>query len=546
MYVRIKAKTNNKLTVQIVESVRNGNKVTQKIVKHIGTVDSEDKKILEAMKRIAEDKLLELEQERKNQLELFDNLPEIKKGRKAKKELKDILPTDKVTLADVVEEKRIIEGVDEIAGKAYDEVGYGNLLPRGSNQLLKDIVLARLVFPYSKHRLCKVLFEEFDKEYDLNKLYRLMDQIHPKINKIKQITCSKTQSLMPGADVILFDVTTLHFESIEADEFREFGYSKNFRFNTTQVVLALATNEHGLPLGYELFKGNEAEVKTLIASINNWKSLFNINQVTFVGDRAMFSKDNLALMDEYGYKYVIAAKLRKLPQKIQADILEEKNYRLDYYNKDIAWIGEFNLDNNRLITTYTPSRAKNDKNKRKQILDAIEPKTGNASKLIKNGAKKYIKVESGQTSIDEDKVTKDAMWDGMHGIITNIPDKHAKELLAKYHSLWHIEEAFRINKHDLKMRPIYHWTQERIESHIAICYMSFAVLKYIQYKVEITQIKFSVQDVLDVLMKVQSTIHVHKITKDKYRMPSSMSNNARYIYKAFDVERSLDATVYLP
>jgi transposase len=144
-----------------------------------------------------------------------------------------------------------------------------------------------------------------------------MDQIHPHIDKIKQITCAKTQSLMPECDVVLFDVTTLHFESIEADELREFGYSKNFRFNTTQVVLALATNELGLPIGYELFKGNEAEVKTLITSVNNWKSLFNIKQVTFVGDRAMFSQGNLAILDEYGYNYVIAAKLRKLPSNIK-------------------------------------------------------------------------------------------------------------------------------------------------------------------------------------------------------------------------------------
>jgi transposase len=352
---------------------------------------------------------------------------------------------------------------------------------------------------------------------------------------------------MPECDVVLFDVTTLHFESTEADDLREFGYSKNFRFNTTQVVLALATNELGLPIGYELFKGNEAEVKTLIASINNWKSLFNIKQVTFVGDRAMFSQGNLAILDECGYNYVIAAKLRKLPSNMKEQILDEKNYCIDSYNNDVTWLGEFEFNNKRIIATYTPSRAKHDFTKRKQILDAIKPKTGNVNKLIKNGAKKYIKLEDGgNTVIDDNKIIQEAMWDGMHGIITNIKDKSAKELLAKYHSLWHIEEAFRINKTDLKMRPIYHWTAKRIESHIAICYMTFALLKYIQYKVEITQIKYSVQDVLEVLLKIQSTIFIHKVTKDRYRMPSSMSNNAKCIYKAFDVERSLDASIYQP
>lgn len=545
MFVRITQTPNSpRKAVKIVENIRIGDKIKQKILCHIGIAhdDAMEKQLV----AIAKEQIARLESERANQPELFANLPKPKLGRKAKKDIKDIIPTSEVSLDDIVEEKRIVEGVDDIAGRAYDEIGYNKLLLRGSNQLLKDLVLARLVFPYSKHKLCKTLFEEFDKDYDLNKLYRLMDQIHPKIDKIKQITCDKTQRLMPDADVILFDVTTLHFESIEADEFREYGYSKNFRFNTTQVVLALATNEHGLPIGYELFKGNEAEVKTLIASINKWKELFNISNVTFVGDRAMFSKNNLALMDENGYKYVIAAKLRSLSQPMQKQVLDEKHYRLDFYNKDVSWIGEFELDKRRLITTYTPSRAKNDRNHRKQILEAIEPKTGAASKLIKNGAKKYIKVEAGTTAIDQDKINKDQMWDGMHGIITNIQDKHAKELLAKYHSLWHIEEAFRINKHDLKMRPIYHWTQKRIESHVALCYMSFALLKYIQYKVEVTQIKFSVQDVLEVLMKVQASIHIHKKTGDKYRLPSSMSSNARCIYKAFEVERSLDASIYLP
>jgi hypothetical protein len=251
-------------------------------------------------------------------------------------------------------------------------------------------------------------------------------------------------------------------------------------------------------------------------------------------------------MDEYGYSYVIAAKLRSLSKAMQAQVLEEKHYRLDFYNKDVSWIGEFELDNRRLITTYAPSRARHDRNHRKQILEAIKPKTGAASKLIKNGAKKYIKVEAGTTAIDQDKIDKDQMWDGMHGIITNIHDKHAKELLAKYHSLWHIEEAFRINKHNLKMRPIYHWTMERIESHVAICYMSFAILKLIQYKVELTQIKYSVQDVLDVMVSVQASIHVHKKTGDKYRIPGRMSNNARCIYRAFDIQRSQDASIYLP
>lgn len=622
MFIRTKLKANNKVSIQIVESVRKGTKVIQKIIDHVGLAVVGDDISIEGLKRLAQEKLARIEQERNRQPQLFDEVP-AKLGRKKKKEIKDILPPSEVSLDDIVEEKRIIEGVDDIAGAAYDALGYDKLLLRGSNKLLKDLVLARLVYPHSKHKLQQILSEQFAKEYDLNQIYRLMDQIHPQINKIKQITCAKTRDLMPNADILLFDVTTLHFESIEEDELRDFGYSKNFRFNTTQVVLALATNECGLPLGYELFRGDQAEVKTLVASITKWESLFKINSVCFVGDRAMFSKANLALLEERNYQYVIAAKLRSLSDNLQQDILDEKNYRVELVKDDIAWMGKFtydgynikiskkvNLDNlkpddivihgespvlyykmfSKLVTikenerltqivnqfrqqkividefktkiiqlvqeitgnkrtihvSYGPSRARNDYKKRNQIIDSLKPKIGKTEKLIKNGAKKYITTTSGETKLDNDKIEKDQMWDGMHGIISNIQDKKPQELLAKYHSLWHIEESFRVNKHNLKMRPIYHHSEKRIESHIALCYMTFAVLRRIQYQVELTQIRYSPQQVLDVMLSVQASIHVHKKTKDRYKLPSAMSSNARCLYKAFGIDRSVDASIYLP
>src|SRR5581483_6318457 len=118
--------------------------------------------------------------------------------------------------------------------------------------------------------------------------------------------------------------TTLYFESTDTDELRNFGYSKDHRSNTTQVVLALATNSQGLPIGYELFEGNKAEVSTLVAAIESWKKIFNINKVCFVGDRAMFSQKNLQLLDQINYSYIVAAKLKTLPQDFIDKVFEEK------------------------------------------------------------------------------------------------------------------------------------------------------------------------------------------------------------------------------
>jgi len=146
--------------------------------------------------------------------------------------------------------------------------------------------------------------------------------------------------------------------------------------------------------------------------------------------------------------------------------------------------------------------------------------------------------------IDEDKISKDAQWDGLHGVITNDKMISATEALAKYARLWVIEESFRINKHDLKMRPIYHWTPQRIEVHVALCYMSFSLLRHIEYGVALTQ-KLSPREIMDSLLGVQASIYQHKKTKDLYRMPGVMGHDVRKIYKAFGLRRSLDPQIYL-
>jgi transposase len=103
----------------------------------------------------------------------------------------------------------------------------------------------------------------------------------------------------------------------------------------------MATNSDGLPLGYELFEGNKAEVGTLLACLDSWKKLFNISSVCFVADRAMMSEANLAALDASGYQYVVAAKLRSLSDKLKSDILSEQSYNATLLGDELAWTGEF-------------------------------------------------------------------------------------------------------------------------------------------------------------------------------------------------------------
>jgi hypothetical protein len=559
MYIRINKTPNSpRKSVQIVESTRQGDKIRQKIVRYVGiaTDDAEEQKLKDLATEIIAKITVQREKE-SPQKSLFhtteaEALNHLKKkpGRKSRKKIEDILPPSKVTLDDIVEEKRIVEGVHDIAGTMFDEMYQSLFKGNRTYHLLRDVVLSRLVYPCSKRRTQEKLAKHFDKKHSLEMIYWMMDKVFPKIDQVKQMTFLKTKSLFPEKiDLLLFDVTTLYFESIEVDELRNYGYSKDHRFNTTQVVLALATNQDGLPVGYELFEGNKAEVSTLAAAIESWKKLFNIDSVCFVGDRAMFSKDNLALLESLNYQYIIAAKLKSLPDVLKNNILDEQYYKPTILNDEFAWVGEFEYQGCRLISSYKSRRAMKDLKDRQRVLDKVKKtigKQGNPKKLITNqGVKKFITVDDNATvALDETKIDMAAQWDGLHGIITNIRNDSPGSLIARYAKLWIIEESFRINKHTLEMRPIFHWAPPRIHAHIAICYMTFSVLRHLQYRINLTQ-KISIDTILDELMNIEASIYIHKKTKDRYRVPGSYSNNARKIYKAFDLDRSLDATIYL-
>jgi transposase len=586
MFVRTKTTPNSpRKSIQVVENERDSKtgKVKQRILRHVGIAFDEIEE--EKLRQLALELITKIELERQrnsSQLQFFEgpNNEEIKesiikkaRGRKPKKSIEEILPINEVTLDMVEEEARIIDGIHEVAGHLYDFLGFRSLLSTNRyNEILRDLVLCRIAHPKSKHATSKILQRYYDKEHDLDAIYRTMDQVYEHISDIKTAVFTSTSNLFSNkVDLLLFDVTTLYFESVNADELRAFGYSKDFRFNTTQVVLALATNLDGLPIGYELFEGNKAEVKTLLATIDSWQELFAIDKVCFIGDRAMFSEDNLAALEARGYQYIVAAKLRNMHELMIQKIQAWDSYQRYESSGDSGLIGEFKYEsedidtikslkpqarskykalieqnkNRRIIVSHSTARARCDQQKRETMLDKISKQLSHSNdckKLVSNsGIKKYTSGTGKATMyIDEEKVTNDKLWDGMHGVITNINDGHPLEILQRYKGLVKIEECFRINKTTLKMRPIYHHKLERIKAHVAICYMAFAIVRQLEYRTRLVK-KLSIDSIIEELCSVQSSIFIHKATKDRYRVPGKFSNEARKIYNALGVHRREDA-----
>ncbi len=340
-----------------------------------------------------------------------------------------------------------------------------------------------------------------------------------------------------------FDVTTLYFESTEEDELRKFGYSKDQKFHSVQVVMALATTQDGLPIGYQAFPGNTAEVSTLLKSQENCKKNIPIGDVTIIADRAMMSEKNLQELEKANIKYVIAAKLKKLPKEVREEILKGDGVNI-YFDKDNYKLQQHILPNQRrLVVTHSDRRAKKDKLDRERVLDKIQKKIGsgkNMKKLVSNrGYQKYLKAEGeGKISLDNEKLAEEEKWDGLHGLITNDGESDALELLQYYRRLWVIEESFRIQKTDLSVRPIYHFKPERIEAHLLLCFLAFTLIRHAEYRIELQKENVSIQDMRRLLWRTQVSILKDHKTEKLYRVPSKPNQKTKKIYQTFGLVRN--------
>ncbi len=539
MFVKQVKKSNGRVSILIVESVRKNGKPTHKTIRSLGTATNE--KELSIILKSATAMIAEIKESQNRLLPIFDPLEfyEVKPRPETPSEFK-------VNPATLQVEVLLVSGSQEIFGQTYKQMNFHNLLETDYkqdewNSILKQCVLSRIINPTSKLKTSEQLVDYFGIDISVSRLYRMMDKVFENKDRIKQLVLENSLTLLENQiDVTFFDVTTLHFESFEEDELRRFGFSKNCRFKETQVVLALQTAQGGIPVGYELYPGNTYEGKTLIDAVKNHKEKFNLRKVFLVADRAMFNKSNLDLMDSIEVNYVVAAKLKSMSSDIKKEILSFS----DNVNKKEFTVMEKNIEGRRLIVNYSPDRAKKDLSDRERLVNRLKKQLDENNqieikKLVKNqGTKKYLKIADSKliATINNTKINEDSRWDGLHGIITNTHDHTAEELLMRYKDLWQIEEAFRINKTDLKMRPIFHWKKSRIEAHIAICYLAYSVIVQIRNKLNDAGIKISVDKIRYQLNRVQRSVMYDPESKKRFVVPSKLNPIQKSLFEALGIK----------
>lgn len=556
MFIRIKTTKNSpRKTVQIVENFRKGNTTTQKTVRYLGV--AQDDKELELLLQLAETIKTKMENEAHPQLFSPDELDKMKQQSKENKKLEELNKDDKnfhVNLKGLKEESRVIDGIHEAYGSLYDQLDFGNLFgvrKKRSGEIFKETVLARLASAKSKLATTEMLQRSFGVRIDVDAIYRMMDQVNDKlIEKLQTTVYNQTVKLFGNKlDVIFFDATTLYYESFEEDEFRKNGYSKDLKFNQPQVLLALMTTKEGLPVGYELFSGDTYEGHTLIPCLTKLRDKYRVNRVIFVADSGLFNQENIETLERNGFEYIVGARLKSQTKSITEEILEQTNYSAfstELKTKEVAH------KYGRLIVSYSEKRAKKDAYERIKAVNSLLKKlkkdgTINAKDFLSSyGYKKYIKeTQCGSFGLDEDKILSDSKWDGLHGVITNSKDMAHFEILEQYKNLWQIEESFRIQKHDLRMRPIYHFKESRIKAHVAILFTAFTLAKHMQYRVKLQYEAMSVAKINEELLDVQSSIYYYPKNGYRYAVPGHISFRANKIYQVLGITKSRSTRIIL-
>ena len=545
MFIREVKKANGHVSIRVVRSRREGKKVRQETIGCVGHCHQSDKEKIALFYKIGRKVIRDLKE--KDQSPLFK---EESKEDPAREKARSFYPGDMVHAPSLKEESRQVVGISDIFGKVYDELGLSSCFNEGykhreASQLLKDMVLHRLKSPMSKRGSVLDISRRSAGVHSipLDRVYRMMDKVYKNSEILKGKLTERTLSLFKERiDVVFFDVTTLYFESFMEDDLRSCGFSKDNKIKETQVVLSLMTTKGGLPIGYELFSGNTFEGNTLLQTIDNISKSYDIRDVFLVADRGMFSKKNLFEMDKRKVQFIAGARLKSMKKSLKERVLSEApafSKRGDF-RKVRGWTGEYEWEGFRLIVRYDRARADKDRKEREKLLVKIKEKMKGGrvrvKDLVKNtGLKKYLELkQKGWAVLNEDKIQAERLWDGFSAVAVNNKKETAHNILEKYKNLWQIESAFRMNKHNLKMRPIYHWTPRRIKAHVLICFIAYGLTVFVRHVLKSKNINLSFEVVKEELSLVQISCVEDTSTGKKFFLPSTINETQKNIYKAFN------------
>lgn len=367
--------------------------------------------------------------------------------------------------------------------KLWNDLKFNEILHGKYHEHIFMMVLNRLCDPKSKLstiRWKETIYEPSWDNIQLHDLYRALDWLMKRKDSIEVQLFKGIRNLFnQDVDLMLFDTTSIsHWGSGEnAQELLKFGHPKNKRNDLKQLMLGLLMTKDGIPIGHEVYPGNQVDLKSFPLIVGKVREKFQLGRVVWVCDRGMISNENLDMLEGLKQEYIIGVRMRQLEGGLRAALLDD--HLLGYAKlSGNLFVKERELNSRRYIVCHNPEQAKIDAVNREHFKGIIQRKVvekSDKSWIVKNGFKKYLKLkEDIIEEIDYERLEKEKIYDGKWILLTNTKLSYS-EVARYYKSLCQIENAFKELKSTLDVSPIYHWTEKRIRGHIFMCFLALVL-----------------------------------------------------------------------
>jgi transposase len=374
------------------------------------------------------------------------------------------------------------------------------------------MIANRLISPWSKRR---TITEWLDGDValptamsvpSLDQLYRALSAVAAaKPSTEEHLYARLTDLLSLDLRLCCYDLTSTYFEAAAGDDkfpSKKFGYSRDHRGDRPQVMIGLLVTGEGVPIAHHVFAGNTNDATTLSGVLTDLQTRFGVGRIALVADRGLISETNMADVDAAGFDHVLATRLHRD---------DDVRTVLEHAALDTAvWVPaaggrsacEVIHDDRRYVVIDSPARHRRDHARLEQLLARTEDQLIALATRVRAGrlvdpakigaAADRILRDSGvarcfTTTITAGQFTwnhhrdgldyEQRLLEGRYVITTSLTPAQAStaEVVGHYQSLANVERRFRVLKDFLGLRPVFHWTEERVKGHIAICVLAAVI-----------------------------------------------------------------------
>jgi transposase len=421
------------------------------------------------------------------------------------------------------------------------------LMPAGREEVPWSImslvlVICRLCDPSSELRIAEHLYERSampdllgvgPEKINDDRLYRALDELLPHKAELEKHLKQRLGELFNLTyDLLLYDVTSTYFEGqCLGNEQAKRGYSRDSRGDCKQVCIALVVSRCGMPVGYELFAGNKADVTTVKEIVTTMEERYGTADRIWVMDRGMVSAANVEFLKEGNRRYIMGTHktlLRRYEKQLSAS-----DWNAVHDGLEVKLCADPDGGTETFILCRSAARREKEKAMHEKFETRIEAGLTSLAKLAEKRSMTAVAVShrvgrmlgqntraagafktevttdvQGNAVLKWEKVAAWRSWaslsEGCYLLRSNVSDWKAPELWRAYMQLTEAESAFRIHKSDLSMRPIWHQKKERVQAHVLVCFLAYVLWKTLSQMCKSAGLGDEPRKVLDEIASIQT------------------------------------------